>query len=163
MSTQTFAVTLLARGDALMNHRHGFFGEAVKNLDWHSGRPPTILVVEDEDDVRQSTLIAIEQFGWQAIEARNSAEALLLLDARSDIDLLFTDVRMPGEMNGIELAFTVRSRWPRIAIVIVSGFFDLRGLSLPTGTSFLAKPYRFAELKALIDQQLARMPRPSTA
>jgi YesN/AraC family two-component response regulator len=132
----------------------------VKKPDWQDayGRPPLVLIVEDEDDVRQSSLIAIEQFGCQGIEARNSAEALAVLEARSDIDLLFTDVRMPGEMNGIELAFTVRSRWPRIAIVIVSGFFDLTGSSLPTGTAFLAKPYRFAELRALIDQQLSRVP-----
>jgi DNA-binding NtrC family response regulator len=132
----------------------------VKTLDWHDahGRLPTVLVVEDEDDVRQSALVALEQFGCQAIEARNSAEALALLEGRRDVDLLFTDVRMPGEMNGVELAFTVRSRWPAIAIIIVSGFFDLNGSSMPTGTSFLAKPYRFAELKALIDQQLARSP-----
>lgn len=133
----------------------------MRKLDWQDayGRPPCILVVEDEDDVRQSAIIAIEQFGCVAIEARTSAEALCLLEERHDIDLLFTDVRMPGEMNGVELAFTVRSRWPAIAIIIVSGFFDLRGSSIPTGTSFLAKPYRFAELKALVDQQLGNGPK----
>jgi CheY-like chemotaxis protein len=130
----------------------------VRNLEWTDGNLPVILVVDDEDDVRQSAIVALEQFGYRVLEARDGAEAIGLLESRQDIDLLFTDVRMPGEMNGIELAFTVRSRWPSVAIVIVSGFFDLKGSSLPTGTSFLPKPYRFTELKLLVEQQLARKP-----
>lgn len=130
----------------------------MRNLEWTDGNLPVILVVDDEDDVRQSAIVALEQFGYRVLEARDGAEAIGLLESRQDIDLLFTDVRMPGEMNGIELAFTVRSRWPSVAIVIVSGFFDLKGSSLPTGTSFLPKPYRFTELKLLVEQQLARKP-----
>jgi two-component system, response regulator PdtaR len=131
----------------------------VRNLEWSDGNLPCILVVDDEDDVRQSAVVALEQFGYRVLEACDSVGALDLLESRQDIDLLFTDVRMPGEMNGVELAFTVRSRWPSIGIIIVSGFFDLKGSSLPTGTTFLAKPYRFAELKALVEQQLACKPR----
>jgi CheY-like chemotaxis protein len=135
-------------------------GGPVKTIEWPEahGTSPSILVVEDEDDVRQSALLVLNQLGYRAFEARDSAEALRLLDERQDIDLLLTDVRMPGDMDGVELAFTVHSRWPRIAIIVVSGVLDLKGSRLPCGASFLAKPYGFPELRTMIDRQLARSP-----
>ncbi|WP_066962021.1 response regulator [Rhizorhabdus dicambivorans] len=128
------------------------------SFDDADGRRLSVLVVEDEEDVRQSAVFALEEFGYEALQARDGREGLALLEARPDIDLLFTDVRMPGDIDGVELAFTVRSRWPAVAIIIVSGFLDLRGSRLPAGAAFLPKPYRFAALKALIEQQLARRP-----
>ncbi|RYD85243.1 MAG: response regulator, partial [Sphingomonadales bacterium] len=95
--------------------------------------------------------------GHRTLEAEDAASALALLEQQSQIDLLFTDVRMPGDMDGAELAFTVKSRWPSIAIIVVSGNFDPKATRLPMGTNFLAKPYRLSALKALIDGQLGNV------
>jgi len=128
----------------------------LKNADAFSspGQARLILIVEDEADVRLSTVNAIEVMGYRTLGAADSGEALALLDSRRDIDLMLTDVRMPGEMDGAELAFTVRSRWPRVGIIVVSGYFDPKGSRLPPGAAFLSKPYRMAELRSVIEQQL---------
>ena len=117
-------------------------------------RPPLILVVEDETDIRLLTIAAIEGMGFRTLGAGNVREALDQLEDHRDIDVVVTDVRMPGEMDGADLAFTIRSRWPSIGIVVISGYFDPKVSRLPVGTSFLAKPYRTRELQALLDQQL---------
>lgn len=113
-----------------------------------------ILVVEDEPDVRRSAVEALLAMGYRTIEAADSGQALGQLERHSDIDLLLTDVRMPGAMDGAELAFTVRSRWPTMGIVVLSGYFDPTMSRLPRGVGFLAKPYRIKELQEVIDQQL---------
>ena len=118
-----------------------------------SGQPRLILVVEDETEVRHSAVAALEAMGFRTLEAENAQNALVLLQQNRDIDLLFTDVRMPGDMDGAELAFTVKSLWPSIGIVVVSAYFDPRSSRLPIGTGFMTKPYRMATLKAAIDQQ----------
>lgn len=114
-----------------------------------------ILIVDDEADVRQSAVSAIEALGYRSLEAADAAEAIAVLERHRDVDLLLTDVRMPGDMDGAELAFTVRSRWPAIGIIVISGYFDPKGSRLPPGTALLAKPYRIAELKGIIEQQMA--------
>lgn len=119
-----------------------------------AGQSRLVLVVEDEVDVRRSAVEAMNAMGYRTIEAENAGEALGLLERHADIDLLLTDVRMPGDMDGAELAFTVRSRWPSIGIVVISGYFDPKASRLPTGVGFLSKPYRIRELRAVIDQQL---------
>lgn len=116
---------------------------------------PLILVVEDEPQIRQFATDALVNCGYRTIAAACAAEALDHLQTRhSGIDLLFTDVKMPGDMDGAELAFTVRSRWPTIGLIVVSGYFDPKVSRLPMGCGFLAKPYLFAELNALVEQQL---------
>ena len=117
-----------------------------------AGQPQLVLIVEDEADVRRSAVEAMSAMGYRTIEAENAGDALALLEQQADIDLLLTDVRMPGDMDGAELAFTVRSRWPSIAIVVISGYFDPKASRLPAGVGFLSKPYRIRELKAVIDQ-----------
>ncbi len=113
-----------------------------------------VLVTEDEPIVRRFVAKFLDGLGYDAIEADHAAAALIILEERSDLDLLITDVGMPGEMNGVDLAFTVRSRWPGLPIIIVSGEFDGELSRLPTGVSFLRKPYRPAALGKLIDQHL---------
>ncbi len=103
--------------------------------------------------MRVSAVEAMRAIGYRTIEAENAGEALGLLEQHADIDLLLTDVRMPGDMDGAELAFTVRSRWPAIGIVVISGYFDPKASRLPAGVGFLSKPYRITELKAVIEQQ----------
>ena len=75
------------------------------------------------------------------IEASNADEAIAILEARSDIAVLFTDIQMPGSMDGLKLAAAVKGRWPPIKIVATSGLVDVRLDDLPEGGRFLPKPY----------------------
>lgn len=80
-----------------------------------------MLVVEDEPLLRMLAIEVVEEAGFVAIEARDADEAVALLESRSDIALLFTDINMPGSMDGLKLAHAVRGRWPPIKILLVSG------------------------------------------
>ena len=82
---------------------------------------PTVLVVEDEMLLRMRAVDIVEDAGFTSLEAVNADDALALLESRSDIDLLFTDIQMPGTMNGLKLAHAVHERWPAIKIILVSG------------------------------------------
>jgi DNA-binding LytR/AlgR family response regulator len=82
----------------------------------------------------------VEDAGFEPILAHKADEAILILESRDDISIVFTDVRMPGSMDGIRLAAAVRDRWPPIKLVVVSG--HVTGASeLPAGTHFYPKPY----------------------
>jgi DNA-binding LytR/AlgR family response regulator len=83
----------------------------------------------------------IRDAGFDALEAANADGAIVLLETRFDIEVVFTDIDMPGSMNGIKLAHAVRNRWPPIKIVATSGHFALRDGDLPTDVRFLPKPY----------------------
>src|SRR5712671_4931218 len=82
---------------------------------------PTVLVVEDEMLLRMRAVEIVEDAGFTPLEAVNADDALVLLEAHSDIELLFTDIQMPGSMNGLKLAHAVHERWPSIKIILVSG------------------------------------------
>jgi CheY-like chemotaxis protein len=120
-----------------------------------SSRPCAVLVVEDEPILRLHAVDLVEEAGFSAIEARNADEAIAILEARSDITLLFTDVHMPGSMDGLKLAHAVRNRWPPIKIVVVSGHMQVEQNDLPSDSRFFGKPFQaeklIAELRALID------------
>ena len=102
---------------------------------------PVVLLVEDEPFVRMATADALEDAGFEVIETANAHAAQEALLHRTDIRVLFTDVRMPGSMNGLELAFLVRSRWPHISVVITSGHLEPDDGMLPREVVFIAKPY----------------------
>lgn len=114
---------------------------------------PVVLVVEDDPLLRMLAIEIIECAGFVALEACNADEAVARLEAHKDIALLFTDVQMPGSMDGIKLAHAVRDRWPPIKIIIASGRVRLSLSELPSGSHFVAKPYRaeaiIAELRLL--------------
>src|SRR6476660_2495130 len=82
---------------------------------------PTVLVVEDEMLLRMRAIDIVEDAGFTPIEAVNADDALAILESRSDIELLFTDIQMPGSMDGLKLALAVHERWPSIKIILVSG------------------------------------------
>jgi CheY-like chemotaxis protein len=75
---------------------------------------PVVLVVEDDPLLRMLAVEVVEEAGFIAIEARDADEAVILLESRTDIALLFTDINMPGSMDGLKLAHAVRDRWPPI-------------------------------------------------
>jgi CheY-like chemotaxis protein len=102
---------------------------------------PVVLVVEDESLLRMMAVEIIEEAGFDAVEAGNAADAILLLESRADIRVIFTDIQMPGSMNGLKLAAAVRGRWPPIKIIATSGQYAIRDGDLPEGGIFLAKPY----------------------
>lgn len=115
---------------------------------------PIVLVVEDDWLVRLLAIEIVEDAGFVALEAANADEAIVILERRADIALIFTDVDMPGTMNGLKLAHAVRRRWPPIKIIIVSGKTHLSEADLPSNTRFFSKPYSvpgmIAELRSLV-------------
>lgn len=116
---------------------------------------PIALVVEDEALLRMLAIEVVEEAGFTAIEARDADEAVVLLESRTDIALLFTDINMPGSMDGLKLAHVVRDRWPPIKILLVSGEQRLQSCDLPSNSCFVGKPYQASvmveELRSLVD------------
>jgi two-component system, response regulator PdtaR len=110
--------------------------------------PPVVLVVEDEPLLRMLAVEVVEEAGFLAIEAGDADEAVMLLESRTDITLLFTDINMPGSMDGLKLAHAVRNRWPPIKILVVSGKQQLQISDLPSNSWFVGKPYQAAALVA---------------
>jgi CheY-like chemotaxis protein len=109
-----------------------------------------ILIVEDESLLRLDSAETIEHAGFEVIQAANADEAIAILNARLDIHVVFTDIQMPGSMDGLKLAHFVRNRWPPIKIVATSGQVVAGADDLPAGSVFLPKPYRGAEVVATL-------------
>lgn len=105
-----------------------------------------MLVVEDDILLRWTATAIIEQAGFDVVEAGTGVEAMSLLEKRSDIRTVFTDVEMPGSINGLQLAHLIRTRWPSIGIMATSGQLRLREDDLPEGARFLHKPYAVEHL-----------------
>jgi CheY-like chemotaxis protein len=106
-----------------------------------SSKTPAVLIVEDEPLVRLDAVRSIENAGFEVIEAANADEAIRVLETRSDIRVVFTDIHMPGTMDGLKLAHAVRNRWPPIKIIVTSGRGQVSERDLPEGGRFIAKPY----------------------
>ena len=105
-----------------------------------------VLVVEDEGLVRMNAVAMIEEAGFSVLEASDADDAIRILETRRDITVIFTDIEMPGSMNGIKLAHAVRDRWPPIKIIATSGHYGFREGDLPTGGRFLPKPYTLPQI-----------------
>jgi two-component system, response regulator PdtaR len=116
---------------------------------------PLVLVVEDEPLVRMVAAEGLEDAGFEVLEAESAADALRILDGRSDVGVLFTDVNMPGELDGVDLAKLVHERWPELRIVVTSGKDHLRKAQLPDDGRFVAKPYRTHEVVHLIEEMMS--------
>ena len=114
---------------------------------------PIVLIVDDDPFLRMLAVEVIEEAGFVVLEAGDADEAVALLECRSDVALLFTDIDMPGSMNGLKLAHAARNRWPSIKIVIVSAVARPQPHELPSNSCFFEKPYRpaamVAELRSL--------------
>lgn len=106
----------------------------------------TILVVEDEPLLRMMAVDLVEDAGFEAVEAANADEAIRILECRSDIRVIFTDIDMPGSMDGLLLAAAVRDRWPPIKIILTSGHVHVSELELPVDGKFFSKPYDHAQV-----------------
>lgn len=106
-----------------------------------SPKPTAVLIVEDEPLVRFCAVQTVEDAGFDVIEAANADEAIAILESRRDIRVVFTDIHMPGSMDGLKLAHAVRHRWPPIKIIVTSGRYAVAPHELPEGGRFFAKPY----------------------
>lgn len=106
--------------------------------------PSTVLVVEDDPIIRMDAIAMIEDAGFVVIEAANADDAIALLEARPDISIVFTDIEMPGTMDGLKLAHAVRQRWPPVILIVASGRVCPLVHEMPSDTVFLRKPYSAA-------------------
>jgi CheY-like chemotaxis protein len=112
----------------------------------HSVIPAVVLVVEDEMLVRMRAVDMVEDAGFTSVEAVDADEAIAILESRSDIALLFTDIQMPGSMDGLKLAHAVHERWPPIKIILVSGQLKLANIDIPADSRFFGKPLEAKEM-----------------
>src|ERR1035438_9278001 len=114
-----------------------------------------VLVVEDEPLVRMLAVDIVEAAGFEAIEAGNADHAVRILESRDDVRIVFTDIDMPGSMDGMKLAAAVRNRWPPIEIILTSGLYDVKRDEMPARSVFLRKPYRSDEVVATLRRMAA--------
>jgi CheY-like chemotaxis protein len=101
---------------------------------------PAILTVEDEFLVREYLGAVLEEAGYSVIAVKNADEAIATLESRDDIDVVFTDINMPGSMDGLSLAAAVRDRWPTIKLIVTSGKARPGSQEMPVGSRFVSKP-----------------------
>jgi CheY-like chemotaxis protein len=115
-------------------------------------RRPVVLIVEDEPILRMMAVDMVEDAGFEAAEATDAAQAVRILEARTDIRLVFADIDMPGSLDGMKLAAAIRRRWPPVEIILTSGQFAGHEVELPSRGVFVPKPYDPAEVLALISR-----------
>jgi two-component system, response regulator PdtaR len=108
--------------------------------------PARVLVVEDETFIRMDVVDTLRAAGFDLLEAASADEAIQMLERNPDICLIFTDVDMPGSMNGLKLAAAVRDRWPPVRIIATSGHVKIRAGDLPDDARFIPKPYQSAQI-----------------
>ncbi|MGD0846644.1 MAG: HWE histidine kinase domain-containing protein [Bradyrhizobium sp.] len=113
-----------------------------------------VLVVEDEMMLRMRAVDMVEDAGFTAVEAINADDALAILESRSDIELLFTDIQMPGSMDGLKLAYAVHERWPLIKIILVSGQLKLTDNDKPVDSRFFGKPLDVKQMIAELQDMI---------
>jgi CheY-like chemotaxis protein len=114
-----------------------------------------ILVVENETLTRLWVADLLEENGFTVLEAEDANAALKVLEARPEVRLLFTDVQMPGSLNGMELAREVHARWPHVLLVITSGRERPTRAEIPDDGRFVAKPYSAEELLRQVNDLLS--------
>jgi DNA-binding NtrC family response regulator len=123
----------------------------------HTLLPRVVLVVEDEMLLRMRAVDMVEDAGYVPVEAVDADEALTILQSRSDIALLFSDIQMPGSMSGLQLALAVHERWPRIKIILASGQLKLSQSEMPENSRFFGKPLDSVEMIAEIRKMLGHV------
>ena len=110
-----------------------------------------VLVVDDEALIRMDLVETLQERGFPTYEADNAAEAIAMLEKHTYIRVVFTDIQMPGRMDGVDLAHYVRDRWPPTILIVCSGNRTPSPSSLPAACTFLAKPFDSDMLGGLLD------------
>jgi CheY-like chemotaxis protein len=104
-------------------------------------RRQVVLVVEDEPLLRMMAVDMVEDAGFEAVEAADATDAVRILERRTDIRIVFTDIDMPRGMDGMRLAAAIRDRWPPIEIILTSGHVAVDDVRMPPRSVFFPKPY----------------------
>jgi CheY-like chemotaxis protein len=115
-----------------------------------STSPPLVLVVEDDAFVRAMAVDALEEEGFEVLEAPSADYAVTVLESRSDIGVVFTDITMPGTLNGFDLARLVRRLYPRISVLVSSGALPSGFTGEAPDARFVPKLYRMTEVVRII-------------
>lgn len=109
-----------------------------------------ILIVEDEVLIRMNTADLVHDLGFDSIEAANADQAIAFLEDAPEIAVVFTDIQMPGSLDGLRLAAVVRERWPPVKLLITSGQVNPSAGELPLGAKFISKPYHPRQLETAL-------------
>lgn len=117
---------------------------------------PIVLVVEDEMVLRMRAVDIVEDAGFVPIEAVSADEAIEILESRDDISLLFTDIQMPGSMDGLKLAHAAHARWPHIKIILVSGQIAVTDADKPDNSRFFPKPLEIERMVAELQEMIGK-------
>lgn len=122
----------------------------------HADQPDstTILIVEDNPVLLLHAANLLEDAGFDVIEAAHADAAIAFLEAGRAVSVVFTDIEMPGSMDGLRLAKAIRDRWPPVHLIVASGRFSPNSEEMPTGACFFAKPYDGALLVSTIQGML---------
>ncbi len=131
-----------------------------KNEIRSASRPATILVVEDEILIRMDIAQELTRASYAVIEATNAAEALAIFEGGHAVDLVFSDVRMPGPIDGLGLLGIVRQRFPSIPVVLTSAHASLDEIE---GLVFIPKPYQLSAVLSAVRTQVGREERDGIA
>ena len=115
----------------------------------------TVLIVEDDLDLRHLTAALLADEQLETIELSAEAALATMLMRGRDIDMIFADVRLPGAMDGIDLAWEVKLRWPLLPVVLTSGHPCDRAGDLPAGVDYMPKPWRPLNLLIVAEEALA--------
>jgi CheY-like chemotaxis protein len=118
-----------------------------------TGTKGRILVVDDDEEVREILVETLEEFGYSVVQAESGEEALQVLDTEGEVRMLITDVRMPG-ISGLELAEIACRKDPSLRVILMSGYF----LPQQVMQRFLKKPFHMADLAAAVSAELAANP-----
>lgn len=110
------------------------------------GSPSVVLVVEDELMLRMRAVDIVQDAGFEPLEAVSADEAISILESRNDISVLFTDIQMPGSMDGLKLAHLTHTRWPHIKIILVSGQIAVTNADKPDDSKFFPKPLEIEQM-----------------
>jgi DNA-binding NtrC family response regulator len=116
----------------------------------HFAGKAMVLIVEDEPLILMGAVDIISDAGFNVAEASNADVAVSFLEAGCDIRVVFTDINMPGTMDGLELAALVRHRWPPVEIIVTSGRYRIPDSDLPVRGIFLPKPYDHDDVVATL-------------
>jgi CheY-like chemotaxis protein len=111
-----------------------------------------VLVVEDEPLLRMYAVSIVEDAGLEAIEASNADQAIAILERNANIRIIFTDIDMPGSMDGLKLAKAVRNRWPPVEIILTSGHVRVEHSDIPERGRFFPKPYNADDITHALHQ-----------
>ncbi len=107
---------------------------------------PLVLIIEDEPLLRLHAVSIIEDAGFRTLEAASADEAIVLLEGEPDIRIVFSDIDLPGGMDGLRLATAIRERWPPVEVILTSGHVKVDPADLPERGHFFSKPYDAGQL-----------------